>query len=579
MHFFSDNSHRKTEKNINPHMPLDKNPGKGILSGNFVNTSEPDAERGICLMPKMIPRECDLNKRPMSEQTVFHAAADKFSNDWYIFHSFDFVTRDRLKKRWDGEIDFLFYHPQKGFAVMEVKGGAISCRNGQWYQEDRKIDPFGQARGGKYAVKQLLEDSLGRKLPLKFAHCVCFPSCGMETVWPAEAQGIVLTGTGLPNIEQFIIRILDEAQIPHELAGMPPPPAEDILRVLSPYFEYGKRLGDKIGIEEKQFFLLTEQQCRLLELLDNFKRLRIRGCAGSGKTILAVKKARRLAADGARVLLLCYNQLLAERLRKEVEDIHSIKAAAFFEFCIETLQIPENQVGKYRSNPKLYSKTLPQLLKTFLQTREFSCDALIVDEGQDFAPEAWEVISMLVPAGNPFYIFYDPDQNIFTQEVNLPDFGIPDVQLKWNCRNTKRIFEALKPFQSGETKVLDSSPEGSAVRILRGNCRNLLEEELERLVMTEKVPLQDIVILGAHRLEHTSIGTDLRVGRFNIVERSVRLGAMEIAYYTYMKFKGCESKVVILFEVSDSDERWQNKNGLNTAMSRAVHELVILRSE
>jgi len=69
---------------------------------------------------------------------------------------------------------------------------------------------------------------------------------------------------------------------------------------------------------------------------------------------------------------------------------------------------------------------------------------------------------------------------------------------------------------------------------------------LERLVIAEQVPLQDIVILGGHSLEHTSIGANPDVGRFHIVNRLAKIGAMEIAYFTYMKYKGCESKVVIL---------------------------------
>ena len=52
---------------------------------------------------------------------------------------------------------------------------------------------------------------------------------------------------------------------------------------------------------------------------------------------------------------------------------------------------------------------------------------------------------------------------------------------------------------------------------------------------------------------------------------------MEIQYATYMKFKGCESRVVILLDVDDSDPRWNDRRGIYTAMSRAVHELVILR--
>ena len=522
----------------------------------------------------MIPAECDLTRRPMSERIVFDAIKKNLSGEWHVFHSFDYVTRDLNRKRWDGEIDFLLYHPQKGMLVIEVKGGAISYRNGQWYQEDRPIEPVEQAKHNKYAVMRLLQDSLHRSIPLKFAHCVCFPSCGVEEVWPAEAQEIVLTGPGLPYIGDFASKVLEDTPLPANLQGSIS--AEEVLQVLSPVFEYGKKLSERIGIEEKQFFLFTEQQCAILDALENFPRLQVRGCAGSGKTIMAVKKAENLAAQGMKVLLLCFNHLLAGHLKKSVKGNPGITAAAFFEFCIELLQIPEDQVGKYRNNPKLYSGVLPNLLKVFLGKTCFCYDAIVVDEGQDFTPEAWEVISMLVPEDGPFYIFYDPDQNIFTKELKLPDFGIPPVQLTKNCRNTKKIFEALKPYQSAASAILETAPEGADVHVLHGDSRKLLEQELERLTMTEQVPLQDIVILGGHSLEHTSIGANPDVGRFHIVNRTARIGAMEIAYFTYMKYKGCESKVVILLDVDDSDPRWSN-NGIYTAMSRAVHQLVIIR--
>ena len=51
---------------------------------------------------------------------------------------------------------------------------------------------------------------------------------------------------------------------------------------------------------------------------------------------------------------------------------------------------------------------------------------------------------MLIPEGAPCYIFYDPDQNIFTKELKLPDFGLPPVLLTKNCRNTRKIYEMLR---------------------------------------------------------------------------------------------------------------------------------------
>lgn len=525
-------------------------------------------------MAIMIPQECDLIRRPMSEQIVFGELQKHLPDSWYVFHSFDYISRDLNRKLWDGEIDFLLYHPEKGILILEVKGGAISYRHGQWYQEDRPINPVEQAKRNKYAVMRLLQEGLDQEIPLKFAHAVCFPGCTAQEVWPAEAHGIVLTGDGLAYIEMFAERILSDVQIPSNLYGKIP--VEDVMRILSPFFEYGKRLFERIGVEEQQFFRFTEQQCELLSALELFPRLQIKGCAGSGKTIMALKKAQSLAVQGKRVLLLCYNHLLARYLKKATKNEFNITAAAFFEFCIERLKVPADQVEKYRNDPRMYSIVLPKMLRTYLEQTNLQFDAVVVDEGQDFERAAWDVISLLPEENGNFYIFYDPEQNIFTKELYLPDFGLPPIVLKKNCRNTKKIFEQMKPYLADNAEIMESSPLGSDVRIFTGNCRENLEKELDRLILQEMVPLQDIVILGGHSMEHSCLVENPVVGRYTIVNRQAETGTKEVSFYTYMKYKGCESKVVILLEVDETDPRW-NKNGIYTAMSRAVHHLVILK--
>ena len=42
-------------------------------------------------MAQMIPAECDLSRRILSEQTVFNVLKENLSNDWKVFHSFDFL--------------------------------------------------------------------------------------------------------------------------------------------------------------------------------------------------------------------------------------------------------------------------------------------------------------------------------------------------------------------------------------------------------------------------------------------------------------------------------------------------------
>ena len=108
-----------------------------------------------------------------------------------------------------------------------------------------------------------------------------------------------------------------------------------------------------------------------------------------------------------------------------------------------------------------------------------------------------------------------------------------------------------------------------------GYSRALLLQEFERLFKKEQVAREDVVVIGGHSLANSSLGNDANVGAYRLVEQPNSLHSKEVAYYTYMKFKGCESKVVILIDVDENDPRWKN-NGLYTAMSRASNQLVIL---
>ena len=148
--------------------------------------------------------------------------------------------------------------------------------------------------------------------------------------------------------------------------------------------------------------------------------------------------------------------------------------------------------------------------------------------------------------------------------------------LKKNCRNTRNIFEALKPYGPHGAECEEKAPAGAEVRELTGDCRELLASELNRLIHEEGVPPSCIVILGTHAMQNTSIGEDSVVGGVRIVSHPLTQGEENcVRYYTYMKFKGCEAAVVILLDVDPHDPRW-NTTGLYTAMSRATHQLIIL---
>ena len=67
-------------------------------------------------------------------------------------------------------------------------------------------------------------------------------------------------------------------------------------------------LSSQVQEEEAEIFNLTSQQYSLLNFLSRNRKAAIGGCAGSGKTLLAMEKAKRLANEGFRTLLTCYKQ-------------------------------------------------------------------------------------------------------------------------------------------------------------------------------------------------------------------------------------------------------------------------------
>ena len=72
--------------------------------------------------------------------------------------------------------------------------------------------------------------------------------------------------------------------------------------------------------ERRQLCRLTEEQTRLLDATELVQSARVEGPAGSGKTVLALEKARRLAATGKRTARICYNRPLADALASQVAD-------------------------------------------------------------------------------------------------------------------------------------------------------------------------------------------------------------------------------------------------------------------
>lgn len=181
----------------------------------------------------------------------------------------------------------------------------------------------------------------------------------------------------------------------------------------------------------------------------------VRGAAGSGKSFGLTARAAYLAAEGKRVLVLSLNVTLANRLRAMANDRCReigvnptlIECANFHSFCTRTVQDAEmagHQLVAPRGAPwtvGIVAKTEQALEEGF----EATYDAVLIDEGQDFTIDWWNLLRerVLVPGGE-ILVVADPTQDIYDRYAWTSDESLGGAGFggEWLCSGSlERINE------------------------------------------------------------------------------------------------------------------------------------------
>lgn len=143
-------------------------------------------------------------------------------------------TRFTDPRHGDVEVDFLILIPGSGIAVVEVKGGDITLREGQWVASygnvQRRIDPIEQARRAKHAVRRYLDrqDEWTSGL-VRAEWFVVMPFTEVTSDMSTEARRELLIGKS--DLDDLLPRI--RAALDSTLNNDPRPDAEAIELALS----------------------------------------------------------------------------------------------------------------------------------------------------------------------------------------------------------------------------------------------------------------------------------------------------------------------------------------------------------
>jgi hypothetical protein len=521
---------------------------------------------GAKFWPVKLPANIRNEELRGAEVKVYDVLVRKLDPGWVVFYSRPWLGLTTTGGEKDGECDFVVAHPDHGFLAIEVKGGEIKYDPAldEWQSRDRHgfrhriKNPIGQARSSKHELlKQVKKSSAWPKGRfVRMRHGVIFtdtvsPPAQLGTDAPRE---LFCCRDDLEAIDLWIARRLSGGEgEPMGIDGM-----AAFEEVLAAPFHLKVPLGHYLDDDERAINTLTPQQFHILDAAGHLNRVAVGGGAGTGKTIVAIEDAIRLAQSGKKTAFLCVSGNLARHVAKKfAEAIAEVSVFDLQQLCAHV-----SGSNAPSGNPEA---VIEQILNSAKSENAPRFDAIVVDEAQDFRSHWWIAIDALLtdPQSSMLHAYYDVNQSVYGDLASeLKGFQIISVYLNQNLRNTKNIHSAASKFYRGRA-ISASGPEGANVTwkpCQESQIPQSVAHAAHHLVNHERVDPSDIVVLTASQPLLSAF-----VGRNNLP------AGVEVELVR--DFKGLERKVVILAATREiADEREM----AYVALSRArVHLIVV----
>jgi len=308
---------------------------------------------------------------------------------------------------------------------------------------------------------------------------------------------------------------------------------------------------------------MDDDQLDLIEYTDN-KSMLVAGCAGSGKSVIAMHKAEQLHAKGKDVILIAYTRSLSRFMRNG-------KADSSFRFF-------HHHYWKHKLK-------MPK------------ADYIIVDEIQDFTKEE---IQEFIDAARMHYLFFgDTAQSIYRQygkqTMTIAQIaqmtGLNTLQLYNNYRLPRPVAKITQNYvgvdvQEYKEKVYQNK-ETELPHFVHLNTEQEQIDILLRLVKDNGgrnigilLPNNPEVIRMSQEFSNNNVECEFKYNKgdndFDYVDNlNFRTTLPKIM--TYHSAKGLQFDMVILpmYNGANDDE---SKKALYVAMTRTMHSLYVLYS-
>ena len=559
-------------------------------------------------MATLIPElsEEQLDELPsQAEAKVYRALRTGLSQEYVVLFQVAWILRREEEQAKDGETDFLVCHPDQGYLCVEVKGGGVGfdAATGEWFSVDRHQNkhsiknPISQGLKAKYSIRSKLNEhprwrDLGLGNVLR-GHTVFFPDIGDSGALSRPDMPAALIGTArtLQDPKSWI-----EGAFAYwgndagSFSAIGRRGIDVVREVFAKSFVVKPMVASRLADQETRRLLLTKDQMRVLDFLYSRRRVAVSGGAGTGKTVLALEKAQRLASEGFSTLLTCYNRQLADYLANVCAGTKNLEVLSFHQLCHRQVERANHISGRdlvaeakvTYPGKDLFDVQLPNAFAYSLEIIPDRYDAIVCDEGQDFREEFWVPLELLLSDFDraPFYVFYDDNQNIYARAGTFPIRDEP-FTLTTNCRNTVPIHLAAYKHYKG-VPVSPPKVDGDDIQFEMSPGRDAqaakINARIVDLVARQGVSAGDISVLIAdaqRKADYYSVLRRLPLPKpATWLEEGIRTDNT-VLIDTVQRFKGLESSIVILWGLDTID--WdRNEELLYVGMSRAKSLLVVV---
>ncbi len=552
----------------------------------------------------MIPSKAlDVEKRS-GEEEIFNILKEKLPPNVYVAHSFEIKDIDNVTGEiYESEIDFLAIIPNEGCLIIESKNariypeakgisynyygtefdylwhlpnGEVMKYNGPFRQAERSMRNF-----TKYLRYGRAKD-YGFYDKVTFTNCVLLPLINQNTVnsWklPADAGSVkfILSKDDLRSKDEDHLykRILEiiKLQKNKNYKCMDEEECRRFIQtVVAPRCNLLPSKNLFVNLQNERLDAFLHQQLVILDFMEEQKIAVISGGAGTGKTKIALEKAKRLSDEGKKVLFLCFNRKLKEHLAREYQ---------FENIRYETIDSLYYSYFGNDANDN-YNPLRARIDKDY-EKGIFPYKNFIVDEAQDFGRKDIEGSGFLkllqdiaeIEDDGCCYFFYDKYQLVQSKEIpSVIRNADCKMTLYKNCRNTQNIANtSYKVFTEEELSKRDIKgfEIGDIPRAINCSKADVYETVVKMVTFFRNKGYKDIVVLSAREEGGSALSEKAR-GDYLFID------GFKCLFTTCRKFKGLEAEAVIVVDVDASVLLSDNKRLLfYVGTSRAKFDLGIV---